>query len=70
MNLRWTEIKDRWVASYRNREIMQGESVAHEVTESDEWCAEAYMETDYSLLTASDFENEVRKYVAYRILNE
>ena len=33
----------------------------------DEWLAEAYMETDYSLLDASDFENTLREYYAYLI---
>ena len=70
LNQRWTEIKNRWVAAYRNRAIVQGQSVMSEVTANGEWCAEAYMDTDYSALTASDFENEVKKYVAYRILNE
>ena len=70
MNQTWADVKTQWVTAFRNREVVQGQSVAHEVTEKDEWCAEAYMETDYSVLTASDFENEVRKYVAYRILNE
>ena len=36
----------------------------------NEWCAEAYMETDYSTLTQADFERELKKYVAFRILNE
>ena len=67
---RWTEIKNQWVTAYRNRTIVQGQSEMSEVTANDEWCAEAYMDTDYSALTALDFENEIRKYVAYRILNE
>ena len=41
-----------------------------EVTPQDEWCAEAYMQTDYSGLSAADFEKELRKYAAFRILNE
>jgi len=28
------------------------------------------METDYSTLTQADFEKEVKKYVAFRILDE
>ena len=67
---RWTEIKNQWVTAYRNRAIVQGQSVMSEVTAGDEWCAEAYMDTDYSVLTASDFENEIKQYVAYRVLNE
>ena len=70
MNGLWPEIKDRWLAVYRNREVVDGQSVTAEVGPRDEWCAEAYMKTDYSILTASDFEDEIKKYVAYRILNE
>lgn len=31
-----------------------------------EWCAEAYMETDYSSITEKDFERTVRKYAIYK----
>lgn len=65
---RWPTIRERWVDTFRNREIVPGESVLRRVTADDEWCAEAYMETDYTTLSASDFEAEIRKYVAFRIL--
>ncbi len=70
VNQRWSEIKKQWVTAFRNREVVPGQSVTAEVTENDEWCAEAFMQTDYSSLTVEDFENEIKKYVAYRILNE
>ncbi len=70
VNQKWAEIRNQWVTAYRNREIVPGKSIAAEVTQNDEWCGEAYMETDYSGLTSSDFESAVKKYVAYRILNE
>lgn len=65
----WIAIRDRWVESFRNREIVPGESILQRVTAEDEWCAEAYMETDYSTLTAEDFAAEIKKYVAFRILH-
>ena len=67
---RWPKIKERWLTAYRSREVIDGESVTAEVGPSDEWCAEAYMSTDYSTLSTSDFEEEIKKYVAYRILND
>jgi 16S rRNA G966 N2-methylase RsmD len=70
LNGRWEAIRDRWVETFRNREVHAGESVTRAVTPEDEWCAEAYMETDYSTLTQSEFEEEVKKYVVFRILNE
>jgi type I restriction enzyme M protein len=44
---RWEAIRDHWVGMFRNREVHAGESFMQHVTEDDEWCAEAYMETDY-----------------------
>lgn len=64
----WPSIRDRWVEMYRNREVHAGESVLSNVSASDEWCAEAYMETDYNTLTQTDFESVVRNYAIYRLL--
>jgi type I restriction-modification system DNA methylase subunit len=63
----WTDIRDRWVESFVNRVVKAGESVLYRVGESDEWVAEAYMETDYSALTQSDFEKVVRDYAIYMV---
>lgn len=41
-------IKVEWITTYMNREERAGFSVTKEVGPQDEWCAEAYMETDYS----------------------
>ena len=38
------------------------------LTAKDEWCAEAYMETDYSSITQNDFEAVVRDYAMFRLL--
>lgn len=40
----------------------------HHVTAADEWCAEAYMQTDYSTLTEADFIRTVKQYVAFQFL--
>lgn len=55
----WPAIRDRWIASWRNREVHVGESVTARVGPEDEWVAEAYMETDYSTLTQKDLERAV-----------
>jgi len=68
LNNRWEKIRDRWVAMYRNREVHAGESVMQKVTHNDEWCAEAYIETDYSLLTSKSFDEVVRNYAIYRLV--
>jgi type I restriction-modification system DNA methylase subunit len=64
----WPEIRDRWVEAFRNREVHADESVLQKVTGDDEWCAEAYMETDYSNLTQQDFARFVKAYAVYRLL--
>ncbi|MBI4825346.1 MAG: N-6 DNA methylase [Nitrospirae bacterium] len=67
---KWENIKDKWVHHFRNRTEEAGFSVKKIVSAYDEWCAEAFMETDYSKLTPSDFLNEVKKYVAFKVLNQ
>ncbi|WP_395406054.1 class I SAM-dependent DNA methyltransferase (plasmid) [Arthrobacter sp. UC242_113] len=61
----WPAIRDRWIESFRNREVHAGESVMAYVTEDDEWIAEAYMETDYSNLTQADLEKVVLDYALF-----
>lgn len=67
---RWKKISSKWIDAYRNRDEILGESVASNVTHSDEWCAEAYMETDYSKLSKNEFEDVVKDFFIYQIKNE
>jgi len=66
---KWAEIKSEWLKLYRNRDVKEGLSVRHPVTHEDEWCAEAYMETDYSGLCQADFEKKLKDFVAYKFLD-
>jgi type I restriction enzyme M protein len=63
----WPAIRDRWIESFRNREVHPGESVMASVTPADEWVAEAYMETDYSNLTQTDFEKVLLDYALFTL---
>lgn len=65
----WQDIKKKWLNSYTNNENIAGLSVTKEVTADDEWCAEAYMETDYSTLTKDDFIKKLKDYVAFEFLH-
>jgi len=69
-NKRWGDIRDKWIESYVNRRNVVGLCVTKKITADDEWCAEAYMETDYSKLKKEDFVNVVREYVAFSFLND
>lgn len=68
LNETWHAIRDRWVEAFRNKEVHAGESIMHKVTGADEWCAEAYMETDYSKITQESFERTVRDYAIFRVI--
>lgn len=64
---KWPAIRDHWLKSYINRKSEPGLSVLKEVSATDEWCAEAYMETDYSTLSPADFERSLKDYIAFRV---
>jgi len=61
-------IREKWLNAYKNSEEIAGLSVKREVNAEDEWCAEAYMETDYSKLNQADFEKKLKEYVAFKFL--
>lgn len=63
----WNKIKDEWLSLYRNGDEVAGKSIKAYVTAKDEWCAEAYMETDYSTLSDSMFKSSIRNYINHRI---
>jgi len=63
----WAEVRDHWVEMYRNREVQVGRAVMHQVDASDEWVAEAYMETDYSALGIADFERVLLDYAMFSL---
>ncbi len=66
---KWDKIKKEWLYLYSNRKEVIGKSVMHRVSAKDEWCAEAYMETDYSQLNQSDFVRTVKQYISYNFIN-
>jgi len=63
------EIKGDWIISYMNKEEKPGFSVARVVSAEDEWCAEAYMETDYSNLKEEDFKDVIKNYISFKVIN-
>jgi len=66
---KWHDIKKRWVDNYINRKEIAGECVLHAVGSDDEWCAEAYMETDYSSITEKVFEKTINDYAMFNVSN-
>lgn len=64
------DLKEQWLTAYFNRESIKGVSVARKVEASDEWCAEAYMETDYSDLNEQDFVEGLKKYMLFKTIQD
>ena len=67
---RWAQIKNMWVDNYQNRRPVPGASVLNVLTSDDEWCAEAYMDANYSMLGRGRFTDTVKRYVAYKLLDD
>jgi type I restriction-modification system DNA methylase subunit len=65
----WKSIKDKWISYFINREDEAGFSVNKAVTATGEWCAEAYMITNYATLLEQDIIQKTKNYVAYKFLN-
>jgi len=66
---KWEAIKEEWVTNYINRTSKPGMGVNQKVGPKDEWCAEAFMETDYSSLSDSDFLGTIRDFSAFLVRN-
>lgn len=66
----YDNLKNTLLSAFRNLDEIPGLSVRQEVSANDEWCAEAYMETDYSILTESQFDSKIRQYCAYKIVSQ
>jgi type I restriction-modification system DNA methylase subunit len=67
---KYKDEKERWLNAYYNKKEVAGLSVKKEVSEVDEWCAEAYMETDYTALCDKDFIQKMKDYAAFLIQTE
>lgn len=65
---RWKKIKEKWIYYYLNRKEEAGFSVNKVVTAKDEWCAEAYMKTDYSNLSKENFIKYIKEYILFKEL--
>ena len=67
---KWESIKSSWLDAYINPKNIAGLSVMKKVKATDEWCAEAYMETNYSKITRDDFERVVKNYAMFKFFTD
>ena len=56
---KWDSIKDHWINLYMNRLEQPGLSVCVELAPDEEWAAERFIETDYSRVGDTVFEDTV-----------
>ena len=68
-NNKFKEIRENWLDKYKNKRNEVGMCIRQKVGADSEWCAEAYMETDYSIMTKEDFEKDILNYVMFKTVN-
>ena len=66
---KWNNIKKEWKENFTNRLEVKGKSILSKITLESEWCAEAYMKTDYSEIDESDLVRSLKEYVIFHILD-
>ena len=64
---KWETIEKEWFDLYEHRLTVAGKSVNRHVEANEEWCAEAYMETDYSTLCDEEFVDRMREYASFLV---
>ena len=63
-------LEQQWLSAYLNRKECSQLSIKKAVTADDEWLAEAFLQTDYTVLTQADFEKVIRQYKAFKLEND
>ena len=66
-NSKWKIIEEEWLSLFNNKKVVDGKSAMASVDGDDEWLCEAYMKTDYSKLTETDFQQTLNNYLAYAL---
>ena len=62
---RWETTKNYWLENFRNKDTVIGHSIKKSIIAKDEWCAEAYIDTDYNILTNELFIKNIKQYLTY-----
>ena len=63
----WKEIEAEWQDLFEKKAVVDGKSAVEKVNANDEWLCEAYMKTDYTKLTADDFQRTLNNYLSYLV---
>ena len=65
----WPSVLEQWATAFRNREVIPQLSVMREVEPTDEWCAEAYLPTDYSAVDHPLLIDRARRYLVAQVMD-
>ena len=65
----WDVIKKDWLYNFKNKKEIAYHSIMKEINADDEWCAEAYLETNYGDLKEDDFIQTMKEYALFNIVN-
>ena len=66
-NSKWKIIEEEWLSLFNNKRVVDGKSSMAVVDGDAEWLCEAYMRTDYSKLSESDFQQTLNNYLSYLV---
>ncbi len=64
---KWKKIENEWLDLFEKKAVVDGKSAVERVNSDDEWLCEAYMKTDYTKLTADDFQRTLNNYLSYLV---
>ncbi len=64
---KWKQIENEWLDLFERKAVVDGKSAVEKVNADDEWLCEAYMKTDYTKLTANDFQQTLNNYLSYLV---
>ncbi len=75
INKSWDDIKAKWIKAYKNKDIVKAsplmpykyETVKKKLSHDDEWCVEAYMETNYENLDEKTFNKHLKDLIVYKV---
>ena len=64
----WSGVRDYWVGSFINREVVDGLSVMRRVGHEEEWCAEAYLKPNYGAIDRKALFVAVKRHALSQVM--
>ncbi|MEY4905115.1 MAG: hypothetical protein RLZZ292_2930 [Bacteroidota bacterium] len=65
----WEGMRKKWINYFKRKKEEPGFSVNKIISGEMEWCAEAYLKTDYTTIQEEDFENTILDYSTFLFKN-